>query len=176
MSLSNCLWYFLGILSKTNELEIQFFGWKSHEPCFISHHHGCKLSNIDNTLFDFFFPKKTLIGGLSSTLVVKIKKGSSTQDCPDRPTGRPLFSFKKSYFFIFLINALYMCVCVCFFLIIFLFIFRLILFISFILFREPILNKNYFLVILYAFNFWRCFFYSSINYFYLLYRWTLFLK
>jgi len=56
----------------------------------------------------------------------------------------------------------------------FLFIVKLILILSFILFKEPLLIGDYFFG--YAFNFLRGFSDSSIIYFYFFYRWTLFLK
>jgi len=77
-----------------------------------------------------------------------------------------LFLLKKNYFFFFKLILILI-------LFLFLFIFRLISLLSFMLFRKPIWNDNYFLIIHLIFD---EIFMINLYIFNLLYRWTLFLK
>jgi hypothetical protein len=144
------LWWFLGVLGK-RWVKNSVFWSKNHQPLL--------LGNTNDVSSNSFKKKKQIE---PSHIRKQIKRPSHAGPNKMGQTGR-LGLLKKIIFFHF--SKLMIFYMFFFIKIIFLFIFILIALVFFILFRKLFLNDDYFLIILYAFNYWRGFPDSCIIFF-----------
>ena len=146
-------------------------GWKTGfwsknlKPWFLNHHNGWKLGKIKQQFVLFCFQMK--LGWTSYHLpCMQQKKGPkrTSQNKIGQTNWLDLLgSITLNLLFFFSFVFLDQCVFYIFFSkLLFLFLFKSILILYFILFEEPLLNYSFFIFILFVFDIWRDFSYSSI--------------